>query len=50
MYPNREDGWKRIELMLLRLYLLFHISSSVFEMIMRKLHEIHEIGHNLAIW
>jgi hypothetical protein len=47
MYTKQEDGWIRIEQLLLRAYLLFHMGSGLVELVARK---ISEISHSIPLW
>jgi hypothetical protein len=47
MDPNLNERWSKIELLLLRSYLLFHTGSSLLELFARK---INEFGHSLSLW
>lgn len=47
MYSPGDDGWRRIELLLLRLYLLLHMGSGLIKLILR---DINETGHGLSLW
>jgi hypothetical protein len=44
---NTEDRWARIELILLRSYLLLHTGSGLVELIVRQLGDV---GHKLSLW
>lgn len=47
MHPNEENRWARIELTILRVYLLLHLGSGLAELTLRQLAEA---GHKLSLW
>jgi hypothetical protein len=47
MNLNSGDRWGQIELLLLRLYLLFHTGSGLLEMVAQK---VREMSHNMSMW
>ncbi|MDQ1523013.1 MAG: hypothetical protein QOG00_3879 [Pyrinomonadaceae bacterium] len=47
MNSNGGDRWVQIELLLLRLYLLFQTGSGLLEMVTQK---VREMGHTLSLW
>jgi hypothetical protein len=47
MNLNNGERWGQIELLLLRLYLLFHTGSGLLELAAQK---VREMGHNMSLW
>lgn len=47
MDMKTEDRWVRVELLLLRSYLLFHTGSGLLEMVAQK---VREVGHSMSLW